>query len=183
MRTGSCAGCGPWCRRRRRAEELIGNATLGPAMIFSRMRSRGVRSLASILVLMACKSNDAGTRTPDGATQTPDGADATAIGDAFESGEAPPVGEELGHCTPGAPASCPAGSECVEGCPNRLPSPGGVCSVSGRESCACGIFLSPCTTPGLVCLTCCDSSGLCVTPAEKAVVCAGPDRLRFDCNN
>jgi hypothetical protein len=140
-----------------------------------RSRASGVL-LAASLVLLACKSNSAGTDKADGA-------DAAVMSDAVESVESPPPSQELGHCTRGQAGTCRSGSECVQGCLNRLPTPGGVCSVSGRESCGCGVIPSPCTTPGLVCLTCCDSAGLCVTPAEKAIVCAGPDSARFDCSN
>ena len=105
------------------------------------------------------------------------------------SGDAAPdaaPAEALGHCDPlGAP--CSGGVECVEGCPFSVrPGAGprgGLCRVPGREQCGCGIVPSPCTTPGLDCLmpACCDDEGLCVTPQEKATICAGPDAFRFDC--
>jgi hypothetical protein len=46
-----------------------------------------------------------------------------------------------------------------------------------------GIIPDPCTTPGLDCLNpaCGDYDGLCVTPQEKATICAGPDAFRFQC--
>lgn len=130
--------------------------------------------LAALSVLAtSCKNNPL--------QLTRDASDATAPG-ADGAREGADEYQPLGHCVPGGPGQCSAGSTCVHGCMNRLLDPGGVCSVPGRELCACGFIPSPCTTPGLVCLTCCDSGdGLCVTPAEKADICAGPDAKRFDC--
>jgi hypothetical protein len=97
------------------------------------------------------------------------------------------AGAPLGPCRPGAADACPVGSSCVQGCPNvsspTLTTPGGLCSVPGRESCGCGVVLSPCTTAGMGCLmpACCDFEGLCVTPAERVAICSGPDALRFNC--
>jgi hypothetical protein len=91
------------------------------------------------------------------------------------------------HCVPDQDASCPAESSCVQGCPfgsgPLIPNVGGVCSVAGRESCGCGLVPVPCTTPGTECLmpACCDYSGICVTPEERAAICNGPDGVRFDC--
>lgn len=97
----------------------------------------------------------------------------------------------LSHCIPGALAHCSSGSTCVEGCPSPtaagpnsgISARGGVCSVPTRESCGCGVVLQPCTTPGLTCLmpSCCDYEGLCLTPDERATICAGPDAVRFHC--
>jgi hypothetical protein len=97
------------------------------------------------------------------------------------------AGAPLGSCRPGTADSCSAGSTCVAGCPMgsnpMVTTPGGLCSAPGRETCGCGVVLSPCTTPGLACLlpSCCDFEGLCVTPSERAVICSGPDAIRFDC--
>lgn len=46
-----------------------------------------------------------------------------------------------------------------------------------------GVIPDPCTTPGLDCLyaACGDYEGVCVTPAEKTAICAGPDAVRFAC--
>jgi len=87
----------------------------------------------------------------------------------------------LASCLPGTNA-CGASSTCVQGCPNAG-SQTGVCSVPGRDTCGCGGVLDPCDTPGMVCLmpACCDYQGICVTPAERAAICARVEGARFDC--
>jgi hypothetical protein len=105
-------------------------------------------------------------------------------GAAPDADAALPAEAEVGldPCIPDAGGACPAGSICVEGCP-RPTSPGGLCTVPGRERCGMGIVPNPCTTPGLDCLyaACGDLEGLCVTPTERARICAGPDAVRFAC--
>ena len=87
----------------------------------------------------------------------------------------------LASCLPGTNA-CGAGSSCIQGCPNAG-SPAGVCTVPGRDTCGCGGVLDPCSTLGTVCLmpACCDYQGICVTPAERAAICARVEGARFDC--
>jgi hypothetical protein len=103
----------------------------------------------------------------------------------LESGTSAP----LVHCRPGQDDQCPSRSVCVEGCPfgfqSKIPSPGGICSVPGREPCGCGAFDQPCTTPGLHCLypSCCDFPGICVTPDEETAICKGSDAVRFACGS
>lgn len=97
------------------------------------------------------------------------------------------AGTPLAHCTPSQSDQCPSRSVCIEGCPfgfmSSIPSPGGLCSVPGREPCGCGADDQPCTTPGFLCLypSCCDFLGVCVTPDEKTAICQGPDAVRFAC--
>lgn len=87
----------------------------------------------------------------------------------------------LASCFLGTNA-CGTGSTCIQGCPNAG-SLTGVCSVPGRDTCGCGGVLDPCDTPGTVCLmpACCDSLGICVTPAERAAICARVESGHFDC--
>ena len=61
----------------------------------------------------------------------------------------------------------------------------GICSVPGRDTCGCGAVSDPCDTPGTVCLmpACCDYPGICVTPAERASICARPEGAHFDCSS
>ena len=94
-------------------------------------------------------------------------------------------GGPLASCVPGG--TCGTGSTCIEGCPaSARPSigaVGGICSVPGRDTCGCGAVLDTCQTPGTVCLmpACCDYEGLCVTPTERAAICARPEAVHFDC--
>ena len=91
--------------------------------------------------------------------------------------------ELLGPCY-SADDSCPPGSRCIEACYNMLNGgPGGVCSVPGRDGCGCGAVFDPCDDSGLQCLmpACCEAEGVCVTPEERADICAGPAAYRFDC--
>jgi hypothetical protein len=111
------------------------------------------------------------------------GADAIAASDG--GSDAASDAALLASCLPGS--ACGAGSTCIDGCPaSRLPAnttAGGVCSVAGRDTCGCGGVLDPCDTPGTVCLmpACCDFQGVCVTPAERAAICARPEGVHFDC--
>ena len=104
----------------------------------------------------------------DAATNDASAADATEAG-------------TLASCLLGT-NGCGAGSTCVQGCPNAG-SLAGVCSVPGRDTCGCGGVLDPCDTPGTVCLmpACCDYQGICVTPAERAAICARVESGHFDC--
>jgi hypothetical protein len=147
------------------------------------IRTRGLRGAA---VLFWCLTA-AGCHSSPAAPGAGDERDAEAI----DAGDAPaPVeaGAPLGHCLPHADGACPSGSTCVEGCPwqpnqSFIPAPGGLCTFPGREQCGMGIVPNPCTTPGLACLYagCGDYEGICVTPTEKATICAGPDAVRFAC--
>jgi hypothetical protein len=105
---------------------------------------------------------------PDNSTDTSDTTDAGA-------------GETLASCRLGT-NTCGTGSTCIQGCPNAG-SLAGVCSVPGRDTCGCGAVLDPCDTPGTVCLmpACCDYRGICVTPAERAAICARHESGHFDC--
>jgi hypothetical protein len=109
----------------------------------------------------------------DGST-SPDGSDGATDGG------------PLASCVPGT--ACGSGSTCIEGCPASVrPSigaVGGICSVPGRDTCGCGVALDTCQTPGTVCLmpACCDYEGICVTPAERAAICARPEAAHFDCS-
>jgi hypothetical protein len=134
------------------------------------------RLLAALCLAAACNSASSAPQARDGSEEARD------IG-GLEVGA---VGVALGHCDPDQTNSCPASSTCVQGGPLHfcgVTTKGGVCRVPGRESCGCSVNPNPCTTPGFDCLlpACCDFEGLCVTPAERAAVCAGPDRARFDC--
>lgn len=106
-----------------------------------------------------------------------------APSDQAETGDA---AETLASCAPGT--TCGAGSLCIEGCPSSAnPSIGavpGVCGVPGRDTCGCGVIADPCDTPGTVCLmpACCDHAGICVTPTERAAICARPEGAHFDCS-
>jgi len=88
----------------------------------------------------------------------------------------------------GADSTCYYGLTCIEGCPaSKLPSgtsAGGICSMGGRDKCGCGALADACETPGTSCLmpACCDYQGLCVTPAERATICARPEGVHFDCS-
>jgi len=92
----------------------------------------------------------------------------------------------LASCGPAA-SGCGGGSTCIDGCPaSHFPdagSVGGVCSVPGRDTCGCGAVLDTCATAGTTCLmpACCDYPGVCVTPAERAEICARPESIHFDC--
>jgi hypothetical protein len=156
-------------------------------------RTGGVSAFLWSVALSGCHSalsiggdGDAGRLDAADASSAEAPDTSSAGGDAIPSVEA---GAILGFCLPGAAGACPSGSQCVPGCPYQpnslrpIKGPGGLCSVPGRESCGCGIVPAPCTTPGLDCLmpACCDYEGLCVTPAEKATICAGPDAVRFAC--
>ena len=96
-------------------------------------------------------------------------------------------GSALASCEPAT--GCGAGSTCIGGCPSSAkPSIGsvpGVCSVPGRDTCGCGAVLAPCTTAGTTCLmpACCDYEGICVTPSERAAICARPEGAHFDCSS
>ena len=145
-------------------------------------RATRIRASAIVLgaMLASCHATPSGpARTDAGDAGGPDGGDEDVAGTE--------AGAVLGPCAPGGQDACPAGSMCVQGCPSSgaagAKPPGGLCSAPGRESCGCGIIPSPCTTPGLDCLlpACCDNQGLCVTPQEKATICAGPDAFRFAC--
>jgi hypothetical protein len=139
-----------------------------------------VAALALGVALAGCHANSpVGPKADAGDANQRDEADEMSL-------DAPP-GEALGHCVPG-PNECVAGAVCVQGCiPRAYPGTGkpvgGLCTFPGRERCGCGIVPAPCTTPGFDCLSpaCCDFEGLCVTPEEKAVICAGPDAFRFAC--
>ena len=99
--------------------------------------------------------------------------------------DAAPAGGPLASCVPGS--LCADGSRCIEGCPHLQgfsPNPAnGICGVSGRDGCGCGVVFDPCDTPGTSCLmpACCDYQGICVTPDERAAICARPEGSRFDC--
>jgi hypothetical protein len=101
----------------------------------------------------------------------------TDTGDATDAG----AGETLASCLLGT-NTCGAGSACIQGCPNTG-SLAGVCSVPGRDTCGCGAVVDLCDTPGTVCLmpACCDYQGICVTPAERAAICARVESGHFDC--
>jgi hypothetical protein len=95
------------------------------------------------------------------------------------------TGTPLAPCA--ADSTCLYGLTCIEGCPaSRLASAtsaGGICSMGGRDSCGCGAVADACETPGTSCLmpACCDYQGLCVTPDERADICARPEGVHFDC--
>jgi hypothetical protein len=96
-------------------------------------------------------------------------------------------GNAFSSCTPSG-ATCGAGSACIEGCPSSakqsIGDVPGICSVPGRDTCGCGVVVDPCVTPGTICLmpACCDYQGICVTPAERAAICARPEGAHFDCS-
>jgi hypothetical protein len=95
------------------------------------------------------------------------------------------AGGPLSSCREGS--ACATGSRCIVGCPylgSFSPNPAnGICSVPGRDTCGCGGVLDPCDLPGTVCLmpACCDYQGICVTPDERAAICARPEGSHFDC--
>ena len=111
-----------------------------------------------------------------------DAADGPSSTDGADAGVG---GAPLASCAPGS--ACGSGSTCIEGCPaSAKPSVGavgGICSVPGRDSCGCGAAIDTCTTPGTLCLmpACCDYEGICVTPIERAAICARPEAAHFDC--
>ena len=96
------------------------------------------------------------------------------------------AGSPLGSCMSGN--TCLYGLSCIEGCPaSRLglaDAPPGICSIAGRDTCGCGAVDDPCETAGTVCLrpACCDFQGVCVTPDERAAICARPESVHFDCS-
>jgi hypothetical protein len=112
-----------------------------------------------------------------------------AAGGSGQAGDAAPDATSdatSGYLEPcySADQSCPPDSYCIEACyytPNG--GPGGVCAVPGRDGCGCGVVFDACEDPGLQCLmpSCCDWQGVCVTPEERAKVCAGAAAPRFDC--
>jgi len=109
-----------------------------------------------------------------------------ASSDAFSDQQASDTGMALASCTPAV--GCETGSTCIDGCPSfakpAIGAVGGICSVPGRDTCGCGAVADPCDTPGTVCLmpACCDYSGICVTPAERAEICSRPESAHFDCS-
>jgi hypothetical protein len=155
--------------------------------------AQGVRNLAVVSLLLAssCSTSKCLPDCIPGYEPVPNACSCRPVQDAgikdataeqMETGNAE---EALGSCTPDA--GCGSGSLCIGGCPSSaMPSigaAGGICSVPGRDTCGCGAVLDPCTTPGTVCLmpACCDYEGICVTPAERAAICARPEGAHFDC--
>lgn len=120
-------------------------------------------------------------RLPDAGTDR-NGSDAAGGSMGQDASDAAP----FASCVPGS--ACASGGTCIEGCPaSARPSigqVGGICSVSGRDTCGCGAALDTCQTPGMVCLmpACCDYEGICVTPTERAAICARPEGAHFDCS-
>jgi hypothetical protein len=198
---------GESCMRKIPSVEAVGRALFAsrcrdePRRRTSRSTAWGEQSLtapwirlcaASSFLVTGCGSTDQ-ARTGDPVVDASSDVGAGGYEDA-SSLDDHPVGEggpaAARHCTPNQDGGdCPPESTCVEGCPfgssATITSPGGVCSIPGRESCGCGVVAQPCTTPGLECLmpACCDYGGLCVTPEEKAAVCNGPDGVRFRCGS
>jgi hypothetical protein len=140
-----------------------------------RARMGGAGALLLGIWLWGCSSssNEPSVHPDAGATH----------GDAAAEAPVDAPSEGLGPCAPNAADACGASSVCVEGCAIAGKPVGGLCTVPGRPRCACGIVASPCESPDLDCLlpACCDLEGLCVTAAEKAKICAGPDAFRFAC--
>ena len=120
----------------------------------------------------SCRLIHDAAAVPDSSTDTEGTTDSTTDAGA---------GETLASCLLGT-NTCGAGSACIQGCPNAG-SLAGVCRVPGRDTCGCGAVLDPCDTPGTVCLmpACCDYQGICVTPAERAAICARVESGHFDC--
>ena len=155
----------------------------------------GVRRLIAISVLALLCSCSTSKCYPDcvqGYEPIPNGCGCRPVQDAggldtpADQTDGGDSGSALASCEPAA--GCGTGSTCIEGCPSSArPSIGsapGICSVPGRDTCGCGAVLDPCTTPGTACLmpACCDYEGICVTPAERASICARPEGAHFDCS-
>jgi len=132
--------------------------------------------LVALVVAIGCGSSL--QRPADGAAGTGGGDDGGNDGAA----DAPPAAT-LMACAPNVPP-CGAGRTCILGCARDNPERG-VCSFPDRDSCGCGAVLDECETPGTTCLmpACCDYPGVCVTPVERAAICARPESAGFDCGN
>ena len=145
-----------------------------------------------LLVASSCSTSMCYPNCMPGYEPIPNGCGCRVVQDAGPSDavadqiEASDGGAALASCTPDA--GCGTGSMCIEGCPSSakpsIGAVGGICSVPGRDTCGCGVALDPCTTPGTICLmpACCDYEGICVTPAERAAICARPESAHFDCS-
>ena len=149
--------------------------------------------LALPVAVASCSSSTCYLSCAPGYEQAPNTCSCRAIADAGNSDLSSEqtdatgdTGSALASCAPAT--GCGAGSTCIEGCPaSAKPSIGavpGICSGPGRDTCGCGAVLDPCDTPGTVCLmpACCDYEGICVTPAERAAICARPEGAHFDCS-
>lgn len=156
-------------------------------------------ALAAVLAAPGCKSSKCYPDCVAGYEPVPNACTCRPVADAATDGassdatdestvlDAASDGSPLGSCVPGS--VCGPGSTCIEGCPASakpaIGSVGGICSVPGRDTCGCGATIDTCTTPGTVCLmpACCDYEGICVTPAERAAICARPESAHFDCSS
>ena len=163
------------------------------------VRGRGAKIgvLASLaLFAISCSSSKCFVDCAFGYEAAPNSCSCRLIADASVDGadrvdsagqsDAVPDGAALASCAPGS--SCGTGSTCIAACPVPQDAAGGatggICSVPGRDSCGCGIIADPCGSPGTLCLmpACCDYSGVCVTPTERAAICARPEGVHFDCS-
>ena len=164
-----------------------------------RMRATffAIGALLTVLAGAGCKSSKCFPDCVAGYEPVPNACTCRPVADAATDGTSSDVagdsnsadgardGGPLASCVPGS--ACGSGASCIEGCPASakpsIGSVGGICSVPGRDTCGCGVALDPCTTPGTACLmpACCDYEGICVTPAERAAICARPEGAHFDC--
>jgi hypothetical protein len=161
-----------------------------------------IGAVLAVLAIASCKSSKCSVDCAPGYEPVPNacacrlvadagadlnGSDASDGSSAADGSDAGSDRGPLASCEPGS--SCGSGSTCIEGCPasvkSSIGSVGGICSVPGRDTCGCGAVLKTCQTAGTSCLmpACCDYDGICVTPAERAAICARPEGAHFDCTS
>jgi hypothetical protein len=112
----------------------------------------------------------------------------SASGDEDAAAPSMPAGEQPGELCDGTPTvdpsqasvgSCAAGSRClVPTCAKQ-----GVCQSEASGSCFCGFFFDDKCVAGAQCLcpSCGDDVGICLLPAERTALCAGPASGLFKC--
>ena len=118
-----------------------------------------------------------------------DGSDAAAEGGPDRPGDTDGSGgDTAGACGTGPLTACACGTTCTGPCArlcNAVPT-SGVCRDPANGTCECGgIMVDSCVKPAARCLcpSCGDAPGaLCVTDAQRAVLCAGPNAAAFRCN-
>jgi hypothetical protein len=118
-----------------------------------------------------------------------DGSDAAAEGGPDRPGDMDGSGgDTAGACGTGPLTACACGTTCTGPCArlcNAVPA-SGVCRDPANGTCECGgVMVDSCVKPAARCLcpSCGDSPGaVCVTDAQRAVLCAGPNAAAFRCN-
>jgi hypothetical protein len=118
-----------------------------------------------------------------------DGSDDAAEGGSDRPGDTDGSGgDTAGACGTGPLTACACGTTCTGPCArlcNAVPA-SGVCRDPANGTCECGgVMVDNCVKPAARCLcpSCGEAPGaLCVTDAQRAVLCAGPNAAAFRCN-